>query len=156
MSNDIQFRIFKYSIASIALTMCLVFSIPVSALAHAQNGTLTGRYNKSVERWRPVVKKYLTSQHVYSKAREGRILNIIKHESGGRPTASNAGQIGLVQFLPHWKHNYSRSYFTRKGIKDYHSDNRKSGDWSIRRICQVYKQGGTSKVKQHWRATYWK
>ena len=156
MSNDIQFRIFKYSIASIALTMCLVFSIPVSALAHAQNGTLTGRYNKSVERWRPAVKKYLKHYHIYSREREGRILNIIKHESGGRPTASNAGQIGLMQFLPHWKHNYSRSYFTRKGIKDYHSDNRKSGDWSIRRICQVYKQGGTSKVKSHWRATYWR
>ena len=156
MSNDIQFRIFKSSIASIALTLCLVFSVPASALAHAQNGTLTGRYTAKVERWRPVVKKYLTHYHIYTKEREGRILNIIKHESGGSPHASNAGQIGLVQFTSSWKHHYSKTYFRTKGIKDYHYDNRKSGDWSIRRICLVYKQGGTSKVKVHWRATYWK
>lgn len=145
---------FHWFIACVSLVCCCV--CPDVALAHSLNGSLTGRYTTKVERWRPVVKKYLTSQHVYSKEREGRILNIIKHESGGSPHARNGRHAGLVQFTPCWRHNYSRSYFKRKHLSDYHSDNRLSGRWSIWRICKVYKQGGTAKVKQHWRATYWR
>lgn len=123
-------------------------------MAHSINGTITGRYNKKVERWRPVVKKYLKYYRIYSKEKEGRILNMIKHESGGSPTARSGRHSGLLQFTPSWKHNYSKRYFKQYGLQDYKLDNRLSGYWSIRRICKVYKQGGVKKVKQHWRATY--
>lgn len=136
------------------LLFCLVF--PQMALAHAKNGTLTGTYNTTVERWRPAVKKYLKHYRIYSKEREGRILNIIKHESGGSPHARNGRHAGLVQFTPDWKHNYSRSFFRKLDMRHYHSDNRLSGRWSIWRICKVYKIGGASKVQQHWRATYYR
>lgn len=143
----------------LVVALCIVtvwgaMVIPTTAHAHALNGSITGRYNAKVERWRPVVKRYLKHYKVYTKEREGRILNIIKHESGGNPSARNGRHRGLVQFTPSWKHNYSRKYFRQYGIADYHADNRLSGAWSIRRLAKVYKQGGTAKIKQHWRATY--
>ena len=152
---DVKSR-FHCVFIGICIGCVFYFVSPHVALAHSLNGSLTGRYNSSVERWRPVVKKYLTHYHVYSRERENRILNIIKHESGGNPHARNGRHAGLVQFTPCWKHNYSRSYFKRHGLKDYHRDNRLSGYWSIRRICKVYKVGGTSKVRQHWKATYYR
>lgn len=129
---------------------------PAPAWAHALNGTLTGRYTPKVERYRPMVKKWLKHFRVYTKAREGRVLNIILHESGGRPSARNGQHVGLVQFTRSWKHDYSRAHFRRYKIGDWHKDNRLSADWSIRRLAKVYKVGGTSKVIQHWRATYYR
>ena len=138
----------------IMIILVVFVSIPSVAMAHAQNGKIIGKYNSKVERWRPVVKKYLKHYHIYSVEKENRILNIIKHESGGSPHARNGRHAGLVQFTPCWKHNYGKSHFRKLGLTDYHSDNRLSGYWSIWRICKVYKDGGTSKVKQHWIATY--
>ena len=137
-------------------TFCLLFFTPQAVEAHSINGTLTGRYTAKVERYRPLVTKYLKRYGEWTRERQGRILNTIKHESGGSPHAHNGRHAGLVQFTPCWKHNYSRAYFKRKHLSGYHTDNRLSASWSIRRICQVFKVGGTAKVKQHWRATYWR
>lgn len=143
-------------IMAIFFVSVLYCTSPQIAVAHAQNGSLTGRYTPKVERWRPLVKRYLKHYKVYTKEREGRILNIIKHESGGNAAARNGRHRGLVQFTPSWRHNYSRKYFRQYGIGDYHADNRLSGAWSIRRLCKVYKDGGVRKIKQHWAATYWR
>ena len=144
--------------ATIVLTvgLFLIAAAPTTAHAHALNGTLTGRYTAKVEQNRPRVAYWLKRYKIYTKAREGRILNIILHESGGNPRAVGGRHVGLVQFTPSWKHNYSRAYFKKHGIRDYQSDNRMSADWSIRRIVKVYKDGGVRKVKQHWKATYWR
>lgn len=144
--------------ATIVLTVMLLAIViaPTVAQAHALNGTLSGRYPAKVEVHRPRVIYWLKRYKVYSPARVGRILNIIRHESGGNPKARNGSHRGLVQFTSSWKHNYSRAYFKKHGIRDYQSDNRMSADWSIRRIVKVYKDGGVRKVKQHWKATYWR
>ena len=145
---------FNWVIVVFAIMYCCFF--PSKAVAHSLNGSITGRYNKNVERWRPVVREYLTTYHIYSREREGRILNIIKHESGGAPHARNGRHAGLVQFTPSWKHNYTSSFFKSRGFGHYHRDNRISGRWSIWRICKAWKQGGTRNIKKHWAATYWK
>ncbi len=146
---------FLWLLVCIAFVTCII--TPQIASAHALNGTLTGKYNYSVERWRPAVIYYLKKWDVYTKEREGRILNIIKHESGGDPHNSrNYPHVGLVQFKPDWDHNYSRAFFEKRNMGHYHVDNRKSGRWSIWRIAKVYNKGGVAKIKQHWGATYYK
>ena len=156
MRNDFNRKTMRFALLILLAALCLLFITPSVAEAHALNGTLTGRYTAKVERYRPLVAKYLKRYGEWTREREGRILNIIKHESGGSPHARNGRHAGLVQFTPCWKHNYSRAYFKRKHLSDYHADNRLSASWSIRRICLVYKQGGAAKVKQHWRATFWR
>ena len=139
-----------------ALTVATLVT-PTSVYAHSLNGSISGRYTRYVERFRPEITKQLKIQGVYSKARVNRILNIIKHESGGHFYSRNGSCVGVLQFNSSWKHNYSRSYFKRHHIRGtYHSDNRLNPFWCIRRIAIVYRQGGTSKVQDKWCQTYWR
>ena len=156
MRNDKIFARCVRFITAFSFCVFVCLAVPQISEAHALNGSLTGRYNTSVERWRPVIRKYLKHYRIYSKDKEGRLLHIIKHESGGSPHARNGRHAGLVQFTPSWKHDYSRSFFRKLDMRHYHSDNRLSGRWSIWRICKAWKQGGTSNIKRHWAATYWR
>lgn len=142
--------------AALLIAILVATLSPTPAAAHALNGSLAGRYTPLVERYRPRVVKWLKHYGVHTKTREGRVLNIIRHESSGRPSARGGSHVGLMQFTPSWKHDYSRAYFERHGIRNYQRDNRRSGDWSIRRIAKVYKDGGDRKVIQHWKATYYR
>lgn len=140
----------------LTFTLLIFMLLTQTAGAHAINGTLTGRYTAKVERWRPEVARFLKMHHLYSKEKEGRILNIIKQESGGSEGARNGSHAGLVQFNEGWKRGYSRSYFAKHQIRNYQRDNRLSGSWSIHRLITVAKVGGWAKVRQHWKATYYR
>jgi hypothetical protein len=112
--------------------------------------TLTG-----VDRWRPETKHQLLSHGVYSKTRENIIINIITHESGGSERAGIGRTcVGLVQFSSCWTHNYGRTYFTTHGLYNFQTDNRLSGSWSLYRVAQIIKDGGTDALKKYWPHTW--
>ena len=123
----------------VAVCLIVVSAVfPTGAYAHAKDGTLTGTYVAKVERWRPTVAKQLKRYGVYTKEREGRVLNIIRHESGGNPLATNGRCIGLLQFDLNWG---PRSVLL-------------NGERSITKLASAWKRGGTSNIKKHWKATY--
>lgn len=107
------------------------------------------------DKWRPEIKRQLEAHGVYSKYRENIIVNIIDNESGGSQYAGQGNYyVGLLQFGAQWKHDYSTTYFSNHVISNYHSDNRLSGSWSIHRVAQMIKEGGTSVLKQYWGSTW--
>jgi len=140
----------KKPIVLLTLTLLLCFILPVSTQAMT-----TQQYVN--HRWRATVRKQLKLQHIWSREKERRILNIICHESSGHPGARNGSCVGLLQFNNGWRHNYSKHWFKKHHLTGkYHRDNRRNGSWSIYRIVRVYKVGGTRAVQRHWHSTYWR
>ena len=132
----------------------LVIMIALATVTSTQPALATDRHAIASHKWRAEVRSQLKRHHIYSKARENTIINIIAHESTGNQNARNGVCVGLLQFNSGWKHNYSQHYFKKHHIRGYRRDNRLSGSWSIHRIVMVYKQGGNAAVKRHWAATY--
>ena len=131
-----------------------VSMIVLATITSTQSAFALSRHEVASRKWRTEVRTQLKRHHIYSKARENTIINIIAHESTGRENARNGVCVGLLQFNSGWKHNYSKHYFKKHHIKGYRQDNRLSGSWSIHRIVMVYKQGGSRAVQRHWKATY--
>lgn len=78
-----------------------------------------------------------------------------RRESSGRHWISANGCAGLFQFTTVWK----QTAVDKRRHKKYHKNYRHVTDWrkcphcSTYRFVRVYKEGGTAKVKQHWKAT---
>jgi len=107
------------------------------------------------EKWRPEIKRQLEAHKVYTKERENIIVNIIDHESGGNQSAGTGRYyVGLLQFGEHWRHDYSKTYFSNHVITNYETDNRLSGSWSIHRVAHMLKDGGMSAIKTAWPSTW--
>lgn len=129
----------KKLLTVLVLTLALL-SVPAVATAHSKSGTLTGKYIKNVERWRPLVAKHLKSHGVYSKRNEGLMLNVIKHESHGDPKARNGDHRGLLQQTSGWG-SVAR---------------RLDPDRAIHMMVHSYVKGGIGAWERHWRATLYR
>lgn len=69
-------------------------------------------------------------------------------ESGGHVHSGHTwGCYGLFQFGPGWKHHGGFA-------GHHHADWRGCGKCSCYRFVKVYKVGGRSAIRRHWRATY--
>lgn len=148
----------SYAKSMFILIIAVFIALPGTAGAHGINGSFYGSYGARIDREiKPIIVRQLKAHHIYSAQRVARVLNIGWHESRWRIGTRRVGCVGPLQFNEQWTTGQSRAYWIRHGIRGpWIRDGRLSYEWSIHRIVHVYVAGGTSKVQDKWRATYWK